>query len=89
MEMDLGRIRLTGNSLCACYLGTEMPILAPHCPKTAEELLCPGTKTAKRGPEVAPVTTSVSTSRLTRSEESSWDFAAVGSLGAGLDMRGR
>lgn len=87
--MDLGRIKLTGNSLCVCYLCIEMPSLAPCCPKTSEEQLCPGTKAAKRGPEVAPVTIGVSTSGLTRAEESRWDFAVLRSLGAGLDTMGR
>lgn len=63
--------------------------LALCCPKTSEELLCPGMTATKRGPEVVPVTTGVATSRLTRAEESRWDFAALGSLGAGLDTKGR
>lgn len=51
--MDPGRTELRINSLCVCYRCTDMPSLALCCPKTSEELLCPETGAAEKGPEGA------------------------------------
>lgn len=88
LQMDLGRIELRGKSVCLLPLhrnatsGSLLPKdLLRSCSAQKQ-------KQQRRGQKL-PMTTGVSTSRLTRAEENKWDFTALESLSAGLDTRGR